>query len=95
MLNSAEHETLPANKQKITNSTVVFLLSLAECEIFYAYEYENANNIWHFRIYQQRIFLCSAELSIKKFYNLGASLLMNNLLTSKAISAHPLMIALF
>ena len=44
MLNSAEHEILPANKQKITDiDVVIFLLSFAECEIFYAYEYENAN----------------------------------------------------
>ena len=32
MLNSAEHEILPADKQQIVISTVVFLLSLAECE---------------------------------------------------------------
>ena len=30
------------------------MLSSAECEIFYAYEYENANNGWHFHIYWQR-----------------------------------------
>ena len=39
ILNSAEHEILPANKQQ-----VVFLLCLDECKISYAYEYENANN---------------------------------------------------
>ena len=38
---------------KLQISTVVFLLSLAECEIFHAYEYENANISWHFHIYQQ------------------------------------------
>ena len=35
MLNSAEHEILPANKQQITDKysfAVVFLLSLAECK---------------------------------------------------------------
>ena len=46
---------------KLLISTVVFLLSLAECEIFYAYEYENANSSWHFHIYQQRKF--HAQLS--------------------------------
>ena len=56
MLNSAEHEILPANKQQILISTVVFLLSLAECEIVYAYEYENVNIGWHFHVHQQRKF---------------------------------------
>ena len=34
--------------------STVFLLSVDECEIFYAYEYENANLSWHFHIYEQR-----------------------------------------
>ena len=41
---------------KLLISPVVFLLNSAECEIFYAYEYENATNSWHFHIYQQRKF---------------------------------------
>ena len=76
MLNSSEHEIFPANKQQITDKLcccffvvvvvfcfvcLFFLLSLAECEIFYAHEYENANSSWHFHIYQQRIF--HAQLS--------------------------------
>ena len=41
---------------KLLICTVVFMLSLAECELFYAYEFENANISWHFYIYQQRKF---------------------------------------
>ena len=59
MLDSAEHEILPANKQQITE--VVFLLNLAEYEILYAYEYENANISWHFHIYKHTKF--HAQLS--------------------------------
>ena len=40
MLHLAEPEILSANKQKLLISTVIFLLSLAESEIFYACEYE-------------------------------------------------------
>ena len=58
---SAEHEILPANKEQIIDKYRCFLLSLAECEIFSAYEYENANISWHFHIYQQRKF--HAQLS--------------------------------
>ena len=36
---------------KLLISTVVLLLSLAECKTFYAYEYENANISWHFHIH--------------------------------------------
>ena len=32
------------------------LLSLAECDIFYAYEYENANISWHFHNFPQSKF---------------------------------------
>ena len=46
---------------KLLLSVVVFSLSLAECEIFYAYEYENANISWYFHIYKQRKF--HAQLS--------------------------------
>ena len=49
---------------KLLISTVVFLLILAECEIFYAYEYENDNSSWHFHINQQRKY--HAQLSMKK-----------------------------
>ena len=49
-------------------STVVFLFSLAKCEIFNAYEYENANISWHFHIYQQKKKSCSAGLSTKKSF---------------------------
>ena len=61
MLSSAEHKLLPANKQQTTDNYRYFLLTLAEGEIFYAYEYENANISWHFHIYQQRKF--PAQLS--------------------------------
>ena len=53
-------------------STVVFLLNLAECEIFYAYGYENVNISWHFHINQQRKFHAQLSWACKKFYNLGA-----------------------
>ena len=46
---------------KLLISTVVFLLSLAEYEIFPAYEYANANISCRFHIYQQRKF--HAQLS--------------------------------
>ena len=56
-------------------STVVFFLSLVECEIFYAYEYENANfSSWHFQIYQQRMFHAKLSWARKKFYNLRVCL---------------------
>ena len=55
MLNSAENEILPANKQQITDKYSCFLLSSAVCEIIYAYEYEIAN------IRKAEKMLCSAE----------------------------------
>ena len=58
MLNSAEYEILPTNKQQFINKYSffgpVYLSVLAESEIFYAYKYENANNSWHFHFKQQR-----------------------------------------
>ena len=52
MLNSAEHEICPANKnlrlRTIANS---FSLNIAEYENFSSNKYENANYCWHFRIY--------------------------------------------
>ena len=48
------------------------MLSSAECEIFYAYEYENASISWHFHIYRQRNFHAQLSWAWKKFYNLGA-----------------------
>ena len=54
---------------KLLISTVFFLLSLAECEIFNANEYENANISWHFHIYQQGKFQAKlTELSSKKCF---------------------------
>ena len=46
---------------------VVFLLSLAECEIFSAHEYEIANISWHFHIYQQRKFHAQLSRAQKSF----------------------------
>ena len=54
MLNSAEHEILPANKQKITGKYSYFFIRVGWCEIFYANEYENANISRLFNMYQQR-----------------------------------------
>ena len=62
VLNSAEHEICPANKSQITNNCNFFLLlNIAEHENFSANKYENANDRWHFHIYQQRNF--HAQLS--------------------------------
>ena len=61
MLNPSEHEILLLINNKLLISLVVFLFSFPECEILYAYEYENANISWHFHINQQRKF--HAQLS--------------------------------
>ena len=45
MLNTAEHEILPANKSQITNNCIFFFLNIAEHENFSANKYENANNV--------------------------------------------------
>ena len=70
MLHSADYETLPANKGKSVISSVVVLLSLAECEIFYALPYhvnkKNAIINWHFHNLSEGKFSCLAELSTKK-----------------------------
>ena len=50
------------------------LPNIAEHETFSAYKYENANYCWHFHIYKQSKISCSPELSMKKFCNLGASM---------------------
>ena len=51
---------------KLLISTVVFLLSLAACEVFYAYKYENAKISWRFHSYQQRKIHAQLSLSMKK-----------------------------
>ena len=48
--------------RKLMTSAVGFLLSLTDFEIFFAYEYENANSSWHFRINRQKKF--HAQLSL-------------------------------
>ena len=45
---------------KLLISSGIFLLSLAECEIFCAHEFENANISWHFHIHEHR--KCHAQL---------------------------------
>ena len=56
MLNSTEHEISTAHKTKIpTNKEVSFSESLGCC-IYLAYKCENANNCWHFNIYEQEQF---------------------------------------
>ena len=42
------------------------MLNSAEHEIFSANKYENANNSWHFHIYQQRNFHAQLCLARKK-----------------------------
>ena len=45
-----------------------FMLNSTEHEMFSAHNYENANNIWHFHSYEQRIFyaqLCLPRKSLQ------------------------------
>ena len=42
-----------------------FMLDSAEHEIFSANKYENANNCWHFHIYQHRKFRAQLYLARK------------------------------
>ena len=41
--------------------------------IFHAYKCLNANNCWHFNIYEQALFRAQLSWVWKTFYNLGAS----------------------
>ena len=61
MLNSVSMKFYQPINNKVLISTVVFLLKLAEYEVFSAYRYKNANISGHFLIYQQRKF--HAQLS--------------------------------
>ena len=72
MLISAEQKFYLLINSKLLVSTVVFLLWLAEYEIFFAYEYENANMSRHFHTYQQRKYHAQLKWARNKFYNLGA-----------------------
>ena len=45
----------------------LFVLNSAEHEIYSANGYENANNSWHFHIYQHRDFHAQLCLARKKF----------------------------
>ena len=47
MLSSAEHKTLPANKKQVTDSTVVFLFSLAEYYKYLSWVYGVDRKICH------------------------------------------------
>ena len=66
---------------KLLISSVVFLLSSAECEISHAYEYKNADISWHLHIYQQRKFRAELSLTQTKFYHLGLGSSVHRLLS--------------
>ena len=51
MLNSAEHEICPANKDQITDNCNFFLLNIAEHENVSDNKFENAKYRWPFHIY--------------------------------------------
>ena len=67
MLNSAEHDLLILISTKISKRSD----RNAKNVIFPANKCYNANNYWYFNSYEQKK-SCSAELSMKTFYNLGA-----------------------
>ena len=71
MLNSAERAILI--NLKILTIAHSFLLNVGEHEHFSANEYENVNYCCHFSYFLAEKISWSAELSMKKFYNLGAS----------------------
>ena len=68
MLNSAEHEICPANKNQITNNCKLFLLNTAEHEHFSANKYEYANNLISMKmptVFSIFILISSAELNLR------------------------------
>ena len=55
---------LPTNKE-------VYCFKSLRCCIYHAYKCLNANNCWHFNIYEQDKFCAQLSWAWKKFYNLG------------------------
>ena len=45
----------PANKSRITNNCIFFLLNIAEHENFSADKYENANYFWYFYVFSREV----------------------------------------
>ena len=61
MLNSTEHEISTAHKSKIPANKEVSCFKSLRCCIYHANKCLNANNCWHFDIYEQDKF--RAQLS--------------------------------
>ena len=62
---SAEHEIFTAHKYENIKNFSIFQAQISR---FPAHKCLNANNCWHFKIYEQEKF--HAQLSMKLFYNL-------------------------
>ena len=73
------------NRKLLT--TTCLLLSLAQYENFYAYDYENAKKSWHFHIYQQRNSMFSYAEHENSFYNSGACSFLGATATEKCGAA--------
>ena len=67
MLKRVEHEILNAHKYKNIKKSNIFLGSGKPRMLFFPLiNVKNANNCWHFNIYEQEKISCSVELSMKK-----------------------------
>ena len=72
-------ESNQTNKQTKQNTEYIkiFLLkAFIHCSIYPANKCLNANNCWHFNIYEQNKFHTLLSWPWKKFYNLGQSFLL-------------------
>ena len=72
MLNSAEHEIFSAKNLKLLRTANSFLLNIAEHEHFSANKYEIPTIVGILIFLAEKI-SCSADLSMKTFYNTRAS----------------------
>ena len=72
-------------------SAVGFLLRLTDFEIFFAYEYENANSNWHFRIYRQKKIHAQLSLTRKKrFITFGPVIIRTHLPSEVSTNVPPI-----
>ena len=67
-----EHEILNAHKYKIIRKLSIFQTHICQNAIFPAHKGWNANNCWHFNIYEQEKNHDVLSWAWKKFHNLGA-----------------------
>ena len=89
MLNSTEHEILNAHHYKNIKKFGFFKAQISPNAIFPAHVCYNANNCWHFNIYEQEKFHAQLSGARKKFYNLRAWLrLLWILMTSHKVYFH-------